>query len=375
MEAKPRKPVRKKPASKSGRNKPTRKPVSKKASRKPVRKKPASKRVSQKTAPQGRYKAEPISTQIEATTNDSPDKIEPSAEFRRTKAALWRRWRAVGNSREFIWETLKLKWKFKRVYEDNPDLVRQFFRPTFMVTLVNSQELERRVRRLRDKEFRSLLRRYVDYAVRYGVVFQLFQRAPYFRVREGQGVVEDRFQVVVRADGFEPRGYLPPDTAFPDGFESDAPATPPELERLVKDGRAKYVLIDDEEPFSLLRQMFSFAYSPNHVTVFRYRSQPKYTLFVVGQNVPLAKVWPGLRKVIGADQRSFAKRDQRGKAPDLRRVHAMLNTILRGKGSQIERAARFVPEFPSSKVRRLGYPERLGVIESQLSQMKRRLDE
>jgi hypothetical protein len=378
MAAKSRKPARKKSANATVRNKPARKPVSKKGNRKPVRKKPASKpvrnkpankRVSQKPAPQGRYKAEPISTQIEATTNDWPSKIEPSPEFRKTKTALWNRWRALGDIKEFVWETARLKLRFERAYQDQPDVVRKFFRPAFTVSLVNDQGLEDRIRGV-DNEFGSLLRRYVDYAVRYGVQFRLFREAPYFRVGEGQGVVNDRFQVVIRNGGFEPRGYLPPDTAFSDGFESDVTATPSELERLVREGLAKYVVIDDEEPLSLLRQMFSFAYSPNHVTVFRYCSPPRHTLILVGQNVSLPEVWPRLRKVVAADQRTSTKSDQRGASPNLRRLHALLNTIMRGTDTQSVKAARFVRDKVSA-----GYPERLASMESQLSQLKRQLEQ
>jgi hypothetical protein len=388
MVAKPRKPVRKKPATKSGRNKPARKLVSKKGNRKPVRKKPASKPVRKKLAPQGRDKVEPISTQIEATTNDCPEKIEPSAEFRRTKAALWKRWRALGNSNEFVWETFKLKSRLGQAFEANPDVVREFFRPTFNVTLLDSQQLKSRIESVGDKEFRRLLWRYVEYAIRYGVLFQLFPRSPYFRVIEGsQGVVDDRFHVVIRDGVFEPISPPRPDDAFAEGFESDVKATPPELERLVRDGVektkdgkksveqvAKYVLIDDEDSFSLLRQMFYFAQSPNYVTVFRYNSVPSHTLFLVGQNVALSDVWPRLRKVITADQRTAAKRDQRGKPADLRRVHAMLKTILLGKGSQIQRAAKFVKEIPDDPKEKRSYPKRLAIMQSRLSQLKRELE-
>jgi len=301
MAAKPRKPVRKKSVNTTVRNKPARKLVSKKGNRKPVRKKPASKPVRKKLAPQGRDKAEPISTQVEATTNDWPSKIEPSPEFRKTKAVLWRRWRELGNSEEFFWETFKLKWRLGQAFEANPDLVGKFFQPTFKVTLIDSQKLVSRIGAVKDEKFRRLLWRYVNYTIRYGVVLQLFRKAPYFRVREGsQGVVDDRFHAVIRNGVFEPIRPPRPDDAYPEGFESDVKATPPELERLVRDGVektkdgkksveqvAKYVLIDDEDSFSLLRQMFYFAHSPNCVTVFRYNSVPSHTLFLVGQHVSL----------------------------------------------------------------------------------------
>jgi hypothetical protein len=402
MVAKPRKPVRKKPATKSGRNKPARKLVSKKASRKPVRKKPATRSVTKKAAPLGSDQAEPKSNQIEATINNW---AEPTPEFRRTQAALFRRWRALGKSEEFVWETFSLKRQLGQAFEANPDPVREFFRPTFSVTLIDSQRLVSRIDAVKDEEFRRLLWRYVKYAIRYGVVLQLFRKAPYFRVREGsQGVVDDRFHVVIRDGVFEPVSPPRPDDAFAEGFESDVKATPPELERLVREGIvkvkerlikvgnvevkrrirrvervAKYVLIDDEDSFSLLRQMFYFAESPNYVTVFRYNSVPSHTLFLVGQNVSLPDVWPKLRKVVVADQRAAGTRDKRGVPTDLLKLHARLNSIIRGKGSQTERAAKFVPADdpkadPKAGKQAREYPKRLAIMESQLSQLKRRLE-
>jgi hypothetical protein len=146
-----------------------------------------------------------------------------------------------------------------------------------------------------------------------------------------------------------------PDDAFAEGFESDVRATPPELERLVRDGIvkvkrpirqvervAKYVLIDDEDSFSLLRQMFYFAHSPNCVTVFRYNSVPSHTLFLVGQNASQPDVWPRLRKVVAADQRTSSKTDQRGRVPDVYGLHGMLNVIVRGGGNQTLKATVYL---------------------------------
>lgn len=207
--------------------------------------------------------------------------------------------------------------------------------------------------------------------------------------------MEDRFHVVIRDGAFEPVSPPRPDDPFAEGFESEVKATPPELERLIRDGIvkvkerlikvgdvevkriirrvervAKYVLIEDEDPFSLLRQMFYFAQSPNHVTVLRYKSMPSHMLYLVGQNASLPDVWPKLRKVAVADQRAAGRRDKRGVATDLLQLHAWLNTIMRSEGSQSNRAARFVKDKISA-----GYKKQIASRESQLSQLKRRLEE
>ena len=298
----------------------------------------------------------------------APGNVEPSPELRRIKAAYRKRWRELANSKEFIQETASLKWKFNRVYQDDPDLVKQFFRPAFGLTLGNLQQLDRTIQKIRDEQFRSLLRRYMDYAIGFGVEFKLFKSPPCFRVQDGIATVEDRFRVVLRNGDFLQGGG--PDAVFPEGFESSVRATPRELETLVKDGLARYVQIDDEDRFSPFRQMFLFAHSHNQVTAFRYNSVPRYTLFLIGQNVSLAKVWPELRKVVAAEQRSAARRDRRGAPAEVRRLQAMLNTILRGRVSQYSMAARFVRQKNSD-----GYGQRLASMESRISQLKKQLDQ
>jgi len=295
--------------------------------------------------------------------------------------AIFKRWRKLSQSEEFVWETMRLKWKFQRLYQENPNLVRQFFLSTsprkvatFSVSFGDFPELERRIRSVKEDEYRSLFIRAVNYVFQYGVAFQLFPKPPYFRVREGQRAIEDRFRVAIRAGDFVPRGPIPEDSAFADGFESNVNAATPQLEELVKSGDAKYVLIGDEDQFSLLRQMFSFAYSPDQVTVFRYDSVPRHSLFLVGQNVSLNKVWPELRKVIAADQLSSAKRDQRGAPTKVQKLYSQLNALVRNKDSQSNIAARFVDEPPIDKPP-IPYPQRLASRESRLSQLKRKLEE
>lgn len=361
-----KKPVKPEPAAK----KRTRKPPPPKRTPKLLPKKRISRRRDKdlpKASPTDAIAQE--SPEIEPSPKESP-KTEASPEYQRIKSALWQRWRALGRNEAFVWETMKLKLKFERAYKDKPDLIRQFFRPTLTVTIGNIQELDIRIRAVRDEEFRSLLKRYVDYAVRYGVVFSLIPKPPYFRVGEGQtGALGDRFRVDISEGDFAPPGGGE-DAVFPDGFESDVRATPPELEALVAKRLVRYVQIDDGDRFSLLRQMFLFGYSPDRVTAFRYNSLPSYTLFLVGHNVSLPVVWPELRKVVAAEQQSSTKRDQRGAPTDVRRLQAMLNTIMRGTENQSKLASRFVKDKVSD-----GYSNRLASMGSRLSQLKRELEQ
>ena len=373
MAAKSRKPVSKK----RGRN-----PARKKMPVKPVRNtKPANpsekKSIGGNQPPEQLEESGPKSNPVAATA-DAVSEIQLSPEFLRIRAAISTRWRRLGKSEEFVWETMRLKWKFQLLYQGNPDLVRQFFSPTplrkvatFSVSLIDLRQLERRIGSVEKGEDRSLLWRYVNYAVRYGVLLQLFPKQPYFRVREGQGAIDDRFRVVIRNGDLVPSGPTPEDdAAFADGFESNVSAATTRLEQLVKSGDAKYVLIDDEDPFSLFRQMFYFAYSPDQVTVFRYNSVPRHSLFLIGQNVSLTKVWQNLRKVIAADQRSSAKRDQRGAPTELRKLCGKLHALIESTDSQSNIAARFVTDKVTA-----GYPQRLANMESRLSQLKRKLEE
>ncbi len=311
--------------------------------------------------------------------------LTESQGYRDIRRLVWKRWRNLVKNKEFIWETMKLKYKLAKAYRKNPDVVTNFFEPTFNVAAPQLRSVEERIDGVTNEKVRQLLRQYARYAVRYGVAFTLLPKPPYFRVR-ATGFIGDRFHVVIRNGRIEP--VVPPlgddspneEAPLSDAFGSDEPI-PPAVQALMTEPEnlARYVVIDDAEDFSLLRQLMDFAYSPDQVTVIRYNSMPPGTFFLIGENVPLNKVFGPLRGVAAEAQREITGRDQRGATPNLRTLYVELNLILR-RGTGNVSAARLLADedrrraTPDTEGKK-DYSLRLAVKEARLSQLKRQLED
>jgi hypothetical protein len=214
---------------------------------------------------------------------------------------------------------------------------------------------------------KALLKRYAMFVIRYGVIFVLKSKPPYFRTRS-IGFWGNKFHVELRNGQLEPVGGAPAwdgQTPLSDGFESAELIVPEALRSLVEDApkektlaednpkkdrkntndypMAKYVRVDDEDEFSVLNQIMDFAYSSDQVAVIEYRSSVfRRNFLMIGENVSLNQVWDQLKKVVTEWQRETGGSDQRGKPTDIRRLSALLNTIVRGDCDDGVMAERFL---------------------------------
>jgi hypothetical protein len=310
--------------------------------------------------------------------------LEESQRYRDIIRLVWKRWRSLAKKKEFVWETMALKYQLTKAYAEKPDFVKRFFSPTFNVAAPQLRSVEKKIDGVTDENIRRLLRRYARHAVRYGIAFSLRAKSPYFRVRSS-GFAGDNFHVVIRNGEIEPvvrpLGEDSPYEEAPlsDAFGSDEPI-PPAVQPLMtgRENLARYVVIDDTEDFSLLNQLMDFAYSPNQVTVIRYNSTTPRTFFLIGENVPLNKVFGSLKRVAAAAQREVTGSDQRGMTPNLRKLHGQLNLILR-RGTGRESATRLLDaeerRVASETEGKKDYLSRRQSIESHLSQLKRQLED
>jgi hypothetical protein len=354
---------------------------------------------------------EPAESQIDVELEEArAAEVRANFDYRRKQKAEWRRWRKLANNKDFVWETWRLKFQLLESLGNDPDQIRKFFRPSLMVTPTNLGAVNRQILDVRDETLKALLIRCVKYVLRYQLVLSLAKAPPYFRIR-GLGFWGNKFQVAIRDGQLEPIGGIPPweeegarrlrislkkqgtgslpnrikpgdvlvtGTPLSDGFESDELPVPAGLQSLVKEGWAKYVWIEDKDEFSMLRQITDFAYSPDQVTVIDYSSTFPHKFYLVGENVPLNKVWPKLRRVAADSQRQTGKGDQRGRSPKLRRLYAELNLIVRGKGSMENRAQilRRMEDREREEKRKPPKPQtdaRVAAKQSYLSQLKKQL--
>jgi hypothetical protein len=331
----------------------------------------------------------------ELTASEPP--WEPTARvlsstwYREMRQWRWNRWRALANSEAFVLETFQLKSQLKGFIETYPDLLREVL--GLMSNTASFAAVQSRIERIVDPTLRALMNRYAAYVVKYGVIFRLDGESPYPRV-ELIGFSGNKSEAVIRNGELVPVWY--PRNAEPgsgqgevevpawDGFESRQLKVPEPIKELVTAGRVRYVEIDDEDEFSLFRQIADLSCSANHATVIRYNAAPQHTFIAVGENVSLDEVWPALRKSLVSYQRDAGKRDRRGRATELRGtslkarsrpkpesgLYGQLRALVRS-GSSLEDIARlFVRDKNSS-----GYLERLRSKMSRLSQLKNKLRE
>jgi hypothetical protein len=295
---------------------------------------------------------EPAEGQVDAEMEEVRARIASNPGYRRIRKAERQRWKKLASNKDFVWETWQLKYQLGEFFRLDPDQIKKYFDPSFSVTPSTLGAVRRRISSLRDEKLKALLTRYTRYALLYDVALVL-TRENYFQTRS-LGFKGTTYHVAVRsgqirpiADGpWEEKGTLPLSkrvkpgdwliTGAPmsDGFESEVPV-PSNLQSLLGKGLARYVLIEDEDKSSILRQILDFAYSPDQVTVIDYASTK---FFLVGENVPLIDVWSDLRKVAADSQRQIGDGDQRGRLPKLWRVHGNLSLIVRNKGSLGDKA-------------------------------------
>jgi hypothetical protein len=308
-----------------------------------------------------------------------------SDSYRRIRKAEWKRWKALADNSEFVWETFRLKYQLMRFLENDPEPLRNFFNREKGINGAQFKSLIERVERIKNPTLQNLLKRYASYALRYGVELVLRGTGRYCQVNgpqfqvHGTGFWGSKFHVVIRDGTLEPVSDSkdeignPMDQASPpederdearysmrkprvvgilsadepyydeaplsDAFHSDEVRVPARLQKLIESGKAKYVSVDDEDNFSLIRQLMDFAYSPDQITVIEYGSSFRHQFYLVGEHVALNRVSATLQKVATAFQRGKGGHDQRGRPPDRRRLYGRLTAIIRIKeaGDRVDR--------------------------------------
>jgi hypothetical protein len=65
--------------------------------------------------------------------DDFIQQIRQATEYLRIQKTLWKRWRQLGRSKEFVWETARLKFQLGNEVHRNSARVRRLFTPNFPV--------------------------------------------------------------------------------------------------------------------------------------------------------------------------------------------------------------------------------------------------
>jgi hypothetical protein len=301
-----------------------------------------------------------------ACASEYRQRAAQSVGMRVLRHQMWAKWRRLAIDKEFRWETARLKFNLTRAYLDHPDKLKKFFRPNFYPAASQVKKIRGEISKLKNGLVRSVLARYMRYVSRFGVTMTLRSKPPYFRLR-AIAPPGPKFHVMLKRDHFEPVVGWPEeeDIPFKDFFESETLEVGPALQSLIDSGVARYVHIEDESRWSLLRQLADFAYAQESLTFIKYNADEPFFFCLIGENVSADDTWRRASKVLREFQEKHYGRIRAGRPPNIRQLAADLNILLRNPGSLTHKA---ITRTPPPHTARQVYGKM-----STLSQMKRRL--
>jgi hypothetical protein len=267
-------------------------------------------------------------------------RITRDPHFRKLKRALWQKWKRLAKDKHFLFETAALKLKLAIAYENHPEQIRSFFKPTFTPTLGRARNINQQMRRISTVSLRTDLKRYVRYVFRFGVVMELAQRRPYFRTR---GVTPDpatKFHVKVVQGNLLPAHYArwDEDTPVADFFGDEELQVGPRMQALIDAGRAKYIQIDDHQQLSLLKQLVDIDFSSDLITFISLNGERRCLMCLIGEDISVDKTWRDAGKVVSEFQRRQYDRVKAGRPPNWKELRRRINTMLRTNLSLMELA-------------------------------------
>jgi hypothetical protein len=232
----------------------------------------------------------------------------------RVRALRRRRWahfRALAKDDAFRDETEAVRSGLNAAYGFDPATVdafmRQFWYPSPAAYLKARQFLDR----IPGSSLRAALLHYLQYASRFGIymVRRAWRGRTKFAVR---GIVPrgEKFHVRVIEDHLEPAAGMPEDEPFVEYFSNNTLPVVPELQKVISEGAARFVLIEDDSFSTVLSELEEFAYSPNEITFIVHRAERPHVLCLMGERV----TQPQLRAALPAVSAILREHYKRGKA-------------------------------------------------------------
>jgi hypothetical protein len=193
---------------------------------------------------------------------------------------------ALRNDKEFRRLTNLLERELKEAYTSSPKEVTAFFRRFSFASQFSSGEVDQHLETIPQPDLRELLKRYVEYAVRFRVEFRMETNPLKFRLFLWPDYGE-KFHVQIVGDHFEPVTSGPhiEDEPFLDHFESPNLKVLDTIQELIDAGQATFVQIEDESGYSLLKDLENIAYKIEGVTFFLHNTKPPYLGCIFGEKM------------------------------------------------------------------------------------------
>ncbi len=270
-------------------------------------------------------------------------KLKKDTRVKALEHAEKRRRRQLSTDPMFVLQTEALKRRLEEHYANHKKIVADFFRQFSWPVAPKLKELAAFLRNIQDTALRETLREYVKHANRFRVSFVLRKRSPHFKTSEilpgaarfhvkienGQltpinpadeaDPVEDAPVEGVPAEGF-PVEDAPVEDVLPIdvSFASDQVTVPHSLDEAIRDGRAKFMQIDDEEGSSCLSMLERVAYFPEGITFVLHDAEQPYLFCLIGEKVSVAQ-WRKLSTAVTAMLREQFGRGKAGRPKDLQK--------------------------------------------------------
>jgi hypothetical protein len=224
--------------------------------------------------------------------------------------------RKLQQDSEFVSEDIWLKENLKESISQYPKL-RKFFRDYYDV-VEKHRSISQRLRTFsKNKEVKSLIQRYIRFATRFGVLLRLTKSGHL----KHEYVIPwgTKFHVRIVDGHFEPAaGGLDMNTPLEYDFESPGLSVGKKLQNQIDSGVGKVVLIEEDEPTSLLSSLESFAYHADGLTYVLHEGAQSYLLCLVGEKVT-TNVWRRAGKTVSEFLRENFNRGKAGRPKDLKR--------------------------------------------------------
>jgi Raf kinase inhibitor-like YbhB/YbcL family protein len=189
---------------------------------------------------------------------------------------------ALEKDPDYVIKTYKLQTELKKAHSLSPTTVKKFFRSAAFYR--RPADVQKFLKEIDDPKVHRTLEDYVSYSNRYRVYFKLKTDPLEFEPRAWpqHGRI---FHAKVVADHLQPPDlhFVPgEDDSLVEYFKADNLELPPRIKKLVDDGKATFLRIDEKEGFSILRQMEDIAHKDDGFAVIEHNAEQPYFIIICG---------------------------------------------------------------------------------------------
>lgn len=256
-------------------------------------------------------------------SNDWRQDLKTHPKVRELDRRLALRAKELRKDKEFVIQEARLRTRLESFLAERPADVRRFFQKFQFPVGPRGLEARRYLRRTRIKNLKEALDDYLNFVVRFGVVFRLEGKRSSLRL-EYLVPWGTKFHVKLVEEQFMPaERRVASNESYEDYFEDDRLTVPVEVQRLIASGKGKFVLIEDPQCSSALSGLEYFANNPEGLTFVVHNAEQPYLLCLIGEKVS-DKDWKRASAPRTALLRKYFNRGKAGRPPKIARLRSAI---------------------------------------------------